>query len=145
MKSPVILFSFLIMSCTSNNKQQAIQQWQSEILTVEKSFNTMVQSEGIAKAFEHFAAPDAVILRGEALIKGKKAICTWYRDRANPHTTLTWTPNYVDVSDSGDMAYTYGDYTYTAVDSLGNKNESKGIFHTVWKRQTDGSWKFVYD
>lgn len=145
MKSPVILFSILIMSCTSTNKQQAIEQWQSEILTVEKSFNTMAQNEGLAKAFEHFAAFDAVILRGEALIKGKKAIGTWYRDRAKPHTTLTWTPSYVDVSDSGDMAYTYGDYTYTAVDSLGNKKESKGIFHTVWKRQTDGSWKFVYD
>ena len=58
---------------------------------------------------------------------------------------LVWKPDYVDVSESGDLAYTYGKYTFTSRDSTGRKVVSKGIFHTVWKRQEDGSWKFVWD
>jgi ketosteroid isomerase-like protein len=56
---------------------------------------------------------------------------------------LTWSPDFIDVSASGDMAYTYGKYNYTTTDSLGNVSEIEGIFHTVWKRQADGNWKFV--
>jgi ketosteroid isomerase-like protein len=36
-------------------------------------------------------------------------------------------------------------YTFTFTDSLGSKNEATGVFHTVWKRQSDGSWRFVWD
>jgi ketosteroid isomerase-like protein len=43
------------------------------------------------------------------------------------------------------MAYTYGSYIFTTIDASGNKQESRGKFHTVWKKQADGSWKFVYD
>lgn len=62
-----------------------------------------------------------------------------------PNETLTWKPTFVDVSKSGDMAFTYGDFVFTYLDSLGNKKQNKGIFHTVWKRQNDSSWKFVWD
>ena len=43
------------------------------------------------------------------------------------------------------MAYTYGEYEFTSLDTLGKSKVSKGIFHTVWKRQGDGTWKYVYD
>jgi len=43
------------------------------------------------------------------------------------------------------MAYTYGKYTMTIIDSAGESKVSNGIFHTVWKKQKDGSWKFVWD
>jgi len=58
---------------------------------------------------------------------------------------LEWAPDFVDVSSSGDLAYTYGKFTFSFKDSLGNKVENKGIFHTVWKRQSNGEWKFVWD
>ena len=59
--------------------------------------------------------------------------------------TLSWKPDFIDVSDSGDMAYTYGKALYTYTDSLGVTKEYPALFHTVWKRQEDGSWKFVWD
>jgi ketosteroid isomerase-like protein len=58
---------------------------------------------------------------------------------------VTWKPDFVDVSKDGEMAYTYGKFTWTFIDSLGNKNNFKGLFHTVWKKQKDGSWKYVWD
>ena len=58
---------------------------------------------------------------------------------------LIWKPDFVDVSASGDLAYTYGAYTYSYKDSTGAIVEQGGIFHTVWKRQADGGWRFVWD
>ena len=44
------------------------------------------------------------------------------------------------------MAYTYGNYEmkYLA-ENESEIQESRGIFHTVWKKQKDGTWKYVYD
>jgi len=136
---------FILNSCTQTANQVDIEKWKSEIVTVEKEFNDMAQAEGLAKAFHFYAAPDGVIRRGKKVIQGKEAIKQRYEKNVKPNETLTWKPTFVDVSSSGDLAYTYGDYIFTSVDTLGNSKESKGIFHTVWKRQEDGNWRFVWD
>lgn len=137
------LFILLITSCSQS--ETTIEAWKAEIVAVEKAFNDMAQAEGLAKAFEHFAAPDGVIKRRKEVLQGKAAIRAYYDKDVRPGETLTWQPTFVDVSNSGDLAYTYGDYTFSYPDTLGNIKESTGIFHTVWKRQTDGNWKFVWD
>jgi len=76
---------------------------------------------------------------------GNEAIRQWYENADKPNQTLTWEPDYVDVSSSGDLAYTYGTFVFTSIDSTGITNENTGKFHTVWKRQVDGVWKFVWD
>jgi ketosteroid isomerase-like protein len=43
------------------------------------------------------------------------------------------------------MAYTYGKYLWKVKDTTGKIQEFKGVFHTVWKRQSDGSWKYGWD
>lgn len=139
------IFLLLISACKRSEKTDDLENWKAEIITVEKAFNDMAQEKGLEKAFEFYAAKDGVIRRGKNIIKGKQAIGNWYKEDVKPNETLSWIPTFVDVSASGDMAFTYGDYTFSYLDSLGNKKVSKGIFHTVWKRQTDGSWRYVYD
>ncbi|NER16122.1 YybH family protein [Spongiivirga citrea] len=140
----LVLLLFISIGCTDRN-QNDLENWQAEIIKVEKDFNDMAQKDGLIKAFEFYAAKDGVIRRGKKVIKGKEAIANWYQKDVRPNETLTWKPTFVDVSESGDLAYTYGDYVFTSLDSLGNKKENKGIFHTVWKRQKDGNWRFVWD
>lgn len=145
----ISLFLVLIVSysCQNKSKEPPIEQWKNEIVQTEKEFATMAASNGIAEAFLFFAAEDAVLERNDVLINGKKSIAKMFVD--NPSNsmeiTLSWHPDFVDVSNSGDLGYTYGKYQYVSIDSLGNKQESEGIFHTVWKRQLDGSWKYVWD
>ena len=139
------IFLLLISACKRSEKTDDLENWKAEIITVEKAFNDMAQEKGLEKAFEFYAAKDGVIRRGKNIIKGKQAIGNWYKEDVKPNETLSWIPTFVDVSASGDMAFTYGDYTFSYLDSLGNKKVSKGIFHTVWKRQKDGSWRSVSD
>lgn len=115
-------------------------------MEVEAAFSKMSLEEGIPVAFLHFSAEDVVLMRNNSLIIGKEALRARYSDlNPTPGTSLTWKPDFVDVSSSGDMAYTYGQYVYSQTDSLGNVRSDTGVFHTVWKRQADGSWKFVWD
>lgn len=138
-----VLISILLLGCNDPNKD--LEKWKAEIVATEKAFNDMAQEEGLANAFAFYAADDGVIKRNNTIIQGKEAIRARYENNDGPEGTLTWAPTFVDVSRSGDLAYTYGDYTFTYPDSLGNMKSNAGIFHTVWKRQTDGTWRFVWD
>ena len=121
--------------------------WKNEITETEQEFSEMASKEGISKAFLAYAADEAVLLRNNNLIIGIKAIEENFNNKSSVSrkVTLSWKPDFVDVSSSGDMGYTYGKYTYTTTDSLGISKVNKGFFHTVWKRQADGKWKFVWD
>lgn len=134
-----------LIGCETKNNQKDILKWKAEIAQAEKDFNDMAADKGVAEAFLNFASDDAVLKRGKQLVMGKKAIKKRFEDSAPNDYQLIWKPDYVDVSASGDLGYTYGKYTYTTTDSIGNVIESEGIFHTVWKRQADGSWRFVWD
>ncbi|MEM8895683.1 MAG: nuclear transport factor 2 family protein, partial [Bacteroidota bacterium] len=113
------------------------------LLIQKPAFAQMASEEGLGPAFEYFAAPDGVINRRRTVIQGKSAIRQYYDEQPDDGATLEWSPSFVDVAASGDLAYTYGPYTFTYPDSLGNPIESKGIFHTVWRLQPDGTWRFV--
>lgn len=140
----LFLIFVVTISCQTNSESQKAK-WRQEIIETERAFSDMAGREGIPAAFFAFAADSVTVLRGNTLIKGKSALQKSYENRIANGTTLTWAPDFVDVSASGDLGYTYGKYVYTTTDSLGNKNSTEGIFHTVWKRQPDGTWKFVWD
>lgn len=140
-----LLVVLILSGCKKSETNGNIAQWKSEIVKVEQDFNDMAQEKGLVEAFYNYAANDGVIRRNRKIIKGKVAIREWYKKDVRPNETLTWKPTFVDVSSSGDLAYTYGEFIFTSIDSTGAKKVSKGIFHTVWKRQKDGSWKFVWD
>ncbi|NRB51675.1 MAG: nuclear transport factor 2 family protein [Saprospiraceae bacterium] len=140
-----IVLLFCLAACQGPPSPAQMEEWKGEIRAVEKAFNDMAQAEGLIKAFEYYAAEDGVIRRSKKIIEGKQAIREWYEKDVRPNETLTWTPTFVDVSQSGDMAYTYGDFVFTYPDTTGAMKQNKGIFHTVWKRQANGDWRFVWD
>ncbi len=149
-KFSLFFFGLLLIStaCSESSTRDTtvdLELWKSEIVQAEKDFNDMAREKGLVEAFRYFAADDAVIMRNRKIIHGKMAIAEHVATTIRADESLTWKPSFVDVSKSGDLAYTYGDFTYSYPDSLGNKIEIQGIFHTVWKRQLNGEWKYVWD
>ncbi|MFT3795171.1 YybH family protein [Flavobacterium sp.] len=117
-----------------------------QIANAEKAFNELVKTKGIAEGFYQFAAPEAVIKReNDTLIKGRDNIRKYYSNPKLKNASVVWKPDFIDVSKDGTMGYTYGKYVWTIKDSTGKATDYKGVFHTVWKKQTDGSWKYVWD
>lgn len=138
-----LLFFIPIALPAQQLKQQAIR----EISLAEKNFAAMAAEKGIEAAFTFFAAKDAVIKRGnDSLIFGRAAISNFYGNDLYTKAVLKWAPDFTDASESGDLGYTFGKYTWQLKDKDGKLiQESTGVFHSVWKKQPDGSWKFVWD
>lgn len=134
----------LLLSCQVPEKQDK-SDLKSEISQVEADFENYATQYGIRNAFVHFADDDAVILRAGKLFKGKQEIEGFYSQHLPPGAKLKWKPDFIDISASGDLAYTWGKYEFSAPDSTGKEVLSQGYFHTVWKRQKDRQWKFVWD
>lgn len=134
---------FVSFSCNTPVDSTKIQ---TDIRNVEKNFQQSLVSEGAASAFFKFAADSAVIKReNDTLITGRDAIRNYYSNPFYKNAVAVWEPDFIDVSDDETMAYTFGKYEWTFTDSTGQKSNYKGIFHTVWKKMKDGTWKYVWD
>ena len=118
-----------------------------EINAAEKAFAKMAAGKGVQQAFVFYAAEDAVIKRGnDSLVRGKVGIGNFYSTDFFKRALVAWAPNFTDASESGEMGYTFGNYTWQLKDESGKLiEERKGVFHTVWKKQKDGTWKYVWD
>ena len=140
-----IFFLVFLFGCQKSNDKALQEKSKQEILQTEKEFEIMAGAKGITEAFTYYAADNAVVHRRESLVTGKENIRKNYESWTYKEVSLKWTPDFVDASLSGELGYTYGKYTFSATDSSGKKIEDKGFFHTVWKKQPDGKWKFVWD
>lgn len=148
MKNTFGAFIILLVlnSCTQKNKTTNSTYIKLQIVKTEKDFEKLVAEKGLAEAFYQFADSNAVIKREhDTIIIGKAGIKNYYSNPKYKTATITWSPDAVELSNSGDMASTYGKYVWISKDASGTEQISKGIFHTVWKKQKDGSWKYIWD
>jgi ketosteroid isomerase-like protein len=141
----ILILLFIIHACNLQPNKDKAADWKQEVIKTEGDFAAMAAKEGIGHAFVFYAADSAVLMRSNRLIIGKNAITKAYGNLNSDSLRLSWKPDFVEVSESGDLAYTYGKYVMSVMDSLGQFKLDTGIFHTVWKRQADGQWRFVWD
>ena len=125
MQRAVLFVSVFLIFCTS--EIAPTEKYKEEIRQTEQAFAKMAKETGIKEAFLAFAADSAVLNRNDKILKGRAAFIKYFSNPIWENVTLSWQAEFVDVSKSGDLS------------------QSSGIFHTVWKRQQDGNWKFVWD
>jgi len=143
--SIIFLSCSVLCSCQTTNVDERAKT-ETAVRQAEKDFETMAKEKGIAEAFWYFADSNAVIKRqNDTLIHGKEDIKNYYSADFYKTASVKWSPDFVESSHDGTIAYTYGKYHWQSKDSSGKLTEFKGIFHTVWKKQSDGSWKYVWD
>lgn len=93
------------------------------------------------KFISFFTADASFHPPGMATATGSSAIMdTFMKMSAAPGFAVKWAPTKAEVSAGGDVGYTVG--TYEA--SMSGATE-KGKYVTVWKKQSDGTWKVVED
>lgn len=141
----IFLIFLFLYSCDMAIKTVSIEKLKAEIIKTEQDFAEMAKKEGVQKAFLFYAAEDAVLNRNNTVLKGKRNIKAYFENQTNKEINLEWTPDFVDVAASGDLGYTYGYYIFSAIDTSGKNIKYEGVFHTVWKKQPEGNWRFVWD
>ncbi len=113
------------------------------LVDTERAFAKASVDQGTRPAFLAYIAEDGILFRPMA-VNGKK----WMLDHPLPASEkrplLAWQPVFADIALAGDMGYTFGPWEYKE-DIKDEKAVAYGHFVTVWKKQADGSWKFVID
>ena len=123
---------FLALAVTAARADEATDQ--KAVAQTDRDFYTASTTRGAA-AWGDFAADEARLPYGS----GKEEIAA---AMAKPYSTpgfrLVWGPDFAQVF--GDVAITSGNYQLIN----GEKHET-GRYVTVWRRQKDGLWRFVWD
>lgn len=105
------------------------------IITAEREFAADAAVRGWAAAFRRYAAPDATTLSPEP-VNAQENLAQFEGDG---ETTLDWRPAYAGVSRSGDFGFTTGPFQFRGREGI------VAHYFTVWRRQPDGSWKWIFD
>src|SRR5215510_7637045 len=137
MKTAILLI--LVVAAVAQ-AQSALQ----DMVKTEQAFSKMAEEKNTRDAFMAFIADDGLLFRPGA-VNGKK----WMLEHPAPPPTdkrplLAWQPAYAGMAASGDMGFTTGPWEAKA-DIKDEKPQGYGHFVTVWKKQADGTWKFVID
>lgn len=141
----ICFLGILMIRCVNSNTSNVKARSVEEIQKAEKEFAQMAAEKGIAEAFWYYADSNAVVLRNDSLVRGKDAIRRFYSNPFYSTAKVEWAPDFTEASEDGNLGYTYGRYIWRTQDSIGKQSEYRGVFHTVWKKQKDGSWKYVWD
>ena len=88
-----------------------------------------------------------MLLPNRPIVTGKDAIRAGLKEAfADPAFTFDGQTVKVEVSKSGDIAYSQGTYTSTVTDPKTKQVMSeKGKYIEIYRKQADGSWKDVED
>ncbi|MBV8855630.1 MAG: nuclear transport factor 2 family protein [Acidobacteria bacterium] len=111
------------------------------VVGAEHAFAQHSIDHGMKPAFLAYAAPDGVVVNRRGPVN---AIETWRQREPAPTGLLTWWPTYADVSRAGDLGWTTGPFEFREKPTQ-EKPDGTGHYFTVWRRQPDGSWKWVLD
>lgn len=113
---------------------------ESELLKVDMDFNVLCQEKGMTHSFLAYATDSVIkMMNKQEPIVGKKALSVWLAS-LKPEPSLNWKPVKAEISSSGDLGYTYGWWRIASADTT-----VYGNYITIWKKQADGKWKFVFD
>lgn len=116
----------------------------AELIRTDWDFSKLSGEIGIVEALYRYQSEHAMLMNSgttqrDATRAANKGL---FDDRHIVHT-----PRFADVSDSGELGYTWGDWTSTALKAGpdGKKDSFGGVYINIWKKQSDGSWKLVVD
>jgi len=69
----------------------------------------------------------------------------WAKGFADPSWSITWAPLYAEAAHSADLGYTTGSFEIHDKSPDGTPMVRKGSYVTLWRKQSDGSWKVALD
>jgi ketosteroid isomerase-like protein len=112
----------------------------AELLEADRAFAAMARADGVAAAFAHYAASDAIVASSDAVASGREGVtqrfATWPQG-----ARLERTPESARVSSRGDMGWTYGALVQVAADGT----RTSGRYVSVWTRDYEGAWRYAFD
>lgn len=109
----------------------------ASLVAAERAFAEASVARGMRAAFLEYLADESILFR-PGPVDGK----AYFEERPETSGTLRWQPAFADVSDTGDLGYTTGPWTFS--DSAGIP-VAYGHYVSVWRRHADSTWRVAVD
>ena len=117
----------------------------SVLMEADRAFSAAVQEGGSEAWVSWFAEDGAQIVEGRGEVRGHDAILPLMAALDQPGVPLSWEPPRADIAASGDLGWTTGTYVSEGPGPDGEVVRGDGWYVSIWRLQSDGSWKVVMD
>jgi hypothetical protein len=106
------------------------------VIGAERAFAARAHEIGWIPAFCEFSAADSQLIGRGGLTPAHERMCSLPDDGER---NLYWAPSFAGIASSRDLGFTTGPASFDATRTPAIQ------YFTVWRRQSDGSWKWIYD
>ena len=143
MKIALVILTMSILGCREKVDTKAEGE---KIMQISKEWAQAAAAKDVEKTVSFWADDAFLAVPGQPPLKGKQAIRSMVEESFKiPGFSITWQPQSVEVSASGDMAYMIEDSQVSVPDSTGKPVLMSTKAVSIWRKQADGSWKNVVD
>ena len=146
---PILIVAFLVATIafpSSHPPVSASAKATPETLKqLEAEFMKAAADKGSSGYMSYYADDAVEVPNGAPPIVGKVEIAKGMVFLDNKDNQLEWSPIGADISGSGDLGYTYGNYQFHSKNKAGNPHVEYGKYTSIWRLQKDGTWKVVLD
>jgi ketosteroid isomerase-like protein len=123
---------------------------EQNLMDVDRAFSKLSTQKGYIEAFYTYIANDGINISAAGGPPANKETfrkrLEWLKEQTNPpQVHLVWDPILAHVASSEDLGFTTGGYVSNFTDPSGKKMEGRGYYLSIWQKQPDGAWKFVFD
>ena len=141
-----IVATLLVLAASGCAPQVDTAAEEAAIRELDVEWMNAAQAKDVDTVLSFFADDASVLPPNAPIVTGKEAIRARQSElHSGPRVAISWQTTRVEVSRSGDLAYSHGTYEETVNDPEGNPVTTVGKYVTVWKKQADGQWKVVAD
>jgi ketosteroid isomerase-like protein len=129
-----LLLAMVVSACTTPQNLAPVTA--APVVNAERAFAARAHEIGWIPAFCQFSAEDSRLIGRAGLVNAHERMCALPDDGER---NLYWAPSYAGLAASGDLGFTTGPASFDAAHTPSIQ------YFTVWRRQSDGSWKWIYD
>lgn len=139
-----LLVIIIYTSCSLLEKKKPVNNIddKNKMMAADRAFSKLSMQKGMKNAFMEYIDSNGVLLRPNQFpIVGADAI-DFLSLQDDSTYNLQWEPKDGAIALSGELGYTYGVY---ALKPVVKDTTFYGTYVSIWKKQKDGTWKFVLD
>jgi uncharacterized protein (TIGR02246 family) len=145
MKKLILIVNLLFfLGCTQQKADQNVDTKAEgeKVMQLSREWSEAASTGDVEKIVDYWA-DDAVVMSADApIVSGKQEIRKMVEASFKmPNFRLSWQPESVVVSESGDMAYLIEDSQMSYTDSTGKPVTINEKIVSIWRKQPDGNWK----
>lgn len=129
----LLVSAFVLAGCASAPIEPPVTA--APVIAAERAFAARAGEIGWIPAFREYTAPDGQIGQAD-IVSAPETLAATPDDGVR---TLYWQPAYAGIARSGDLGFTTGPF------SVDEARTPRGQYFTVWRRQPDGVWKWIWD